>query len=94
MTIKPIDDHILVQRDQQTQTASGIVIPDTANRKAMRGVVLAVGPGPRMKDGAHRPMEIKPGDRILWSEYAGAHADFQSEGLLMIREENVLGWVD
>jgi chaperonin GroES len=94
MNIQPINDHILVKPDDVSKTSSGIIIPDTAKNRSLRGEVIAVGPGPRMKDGAHRPMEIKPGDRILWNEYAGAHADFASDGLLMIREENVLAWVE
>jgi chaperonin GroES len=94
MNINPINDHILVRPDPVVQTAGGIYIPDTAKKRALRGEVIAVGPGPRMKDGAHRPMEIKPGDRILWNEYSGAHADFAEQGLLMIKEENVLAWVE
>jgi chaperonin GroES len=92
--INPINDHILVKPDDVSKTKGGIYIPDTAKNKSLRGEVIAVGPGPRMKDGTHRPMEIKVGDRILWNEYAGAHADFAEQGLLMIKEENVLGWVE
>ncbi|MCL6556721.1 MAG: co-chaperone GroES [Burkholderiales bacterium] len=95
MHIRPLYDRIIVKRiEQQRQTASGIVIPDTAGEKPEQGEVLAVGPGKLLDNGTVRPLEVKVGDRVLFSKYGGQTVKVEGEELLVLREEDVLGIIE
>jgi chaperonin GroES len=94
MKIRPLHDRILVHRiDEETKTKGGIIIPDTAKEKPTEGKVLAVGNGKILEDGTTRPLEVKPGDRILFSKYAGTEVKVDGEEQTIIREDDVLGIV-
>ena len=92
MKIRPLHDRILVKRiDEETKTKGGIIIPDTAKEKPQEGKVLAVGAGKVNEDGTTRPMDVKAGDRILFSKYAGTDVKLDGEEVIIIREDDVLG---
>ena len=92
VNIRPLHDRILVRRMQEDQkTAGGIIIPDTAKEKPQRGEVVATGNGRLMEDGSARPLEVKTGDKVLFSKYAGTDLKLGAEEFLMITESDVLG---
>ena len=92
VNIRPLHDRILVRRVQEDQkTAGGIIIPDTAKEKPQKGEVVACGNGRVTEDGKTRPMEVKKGDQVLFSKYAGTDLKLGSEDFLMITENDVLG---
>jgi chaperonin GroES len=92
MKIRPLQDRILVKRvDEEAKTAGGIIIPDTAKEKPQEGKVVATGNGKAGDDGNLVPLEVKKGDRVLFSKYAGTEVNIESEEHLIIREEDVLG---
>ena len=92
MKIRPLQDRILVKRlDEETTTASGIIIPDTAKEKPQEGVVVAVGNGKIGDDGKVQPLDVKKGDKVLFSKYAGTEVNLDDEEHLIIREDDVLG---
>jgi chaperonin GroES len=92
MKIRPLHDRVLVKRvDEETKTKGGIIIPDTAKEKPQEGKVVAVGAGKVNEDGTTRPMDVKSGDRILFSKYAGTDVKVDGEDLIIIREDDVLG---
>ncbi len=95
MQIRPLYDRLIVKRiDPLRQTASGIVIPDTATEKPEQGEVLAVGTGRLLQDGSVRPLQLKPGARVLFGKYAGQTVKLDDEEVLVLREEDVLGVID
>jgi len=98
MKLQPLDDRILVQRLQsEEKTAGGILLPDTAKEKPQKGKVTAVGPGKLKKDGGRAPMQVKVGDTILFTSWAGDEVKKQystSEDFLIMREEDVLAVID
>jgi chaperonin GroES len=96
MKVKPLGDRIVVRRfEAEEKTAGGILLPDTAKNKPQRGKVLAVGPGRLLKDGTRRPLQVKEGDTILFTSWAGDEfKGRQSENILLMREEDVLAVVD
>lgn len=90
MKIRPLYDRIVVKRiEQQRQTASGIVIPDSAAEKPEQGEVLAVGQGKRHADGSVHALEVQVGDRVLFGKYAGQTVKIDGEELLVMREDEV-----
>ncbi len=92
MKIRPLQDRILVKRvDEESTTTGGIIIPDTAKEKPQEGKVIATGNGKAGDDGNVVPLEVKKGDRVLFSKYAGTEVNIESEEHLIIREEDVLG---
>lgn len=92
MKIRPLQDRILVKRvDEEAKTAGGIIIPDTAKEKPQEGKVVAAGNGKVGDDGNLVPLEVKKGDRVLFSKYAGTEVNIENEEHLIIREEDVLG---
>ena len=92
MKIRPLQDRILVKRvDEEAKTAGGIIIPDTAKEKPQEGKVVATGNGKAGDDGNLVPLEVKKGDRVLFSKYSGSEVNIESEEHLIIREEDVLG---
>ncbi len=95
MSFRPLHDRVLVRRvTAEEKSAGGIIIPDTAKEKPQEGKVLAVGNGKVMEDGKVRPMDIKAGDRILFSKYAGTEVKIDGEEHLILREEDVLGVIE
>jgi chaperonin GroES len=92
MNIKPLNDRVLIKRlEMEETTTGGLVIPDTAKEKPQRGEVVAVGSGRRLKDGSQRPLEVKPGDRILFEKWAGSEIKIDGTDHLLLREDEVLG---
>jgi chaperonin GroES len=92
MKIRPLHDRILVQRiEGESKTKGGIIIPDTAKEKPQEGRVIAVGTGKILEDGKVRPLEVKAGDKILFTKYAGTDVKIDGEEQIIIREDDVLG---
>ena len=96
VTIKPLEDRILVQSiDAEQTTASGLVIPDTAKEKPQEGKVLAVGPGRFDEDGEKRiPLDIKVGDTVIYSKYGGTEVKYDGEEYLLLSARDVLAIVE
>ncbi|UCH23053.1 MAG: co-chaperone GroES [Deltaproteobacteria bacterium] len=91
MKIRPMNDRLLVLRVAEEQkTAGGIIIPDTAKEKPQEGKVISAGPGKIGDDGKRIPMEVKKGDRILFSKYAGTEIKIDGVEHVFMREEDVL----
>ncbi len=91
MKIRPLQDRILVKRiDEEETTKGGIIIPDTAKEKPQEGKVVACGKGKVTDSGDVVPLDVKKGDRILFSKYAGTEVNLESEEHLIIREDDVL----
>ena len=90
VSIKPLEDRILVKSvDAEQTTASGLVIPDTAKEKPQEGEVLAVGPG-RFEDGQRLPLDIKVGDKVIYSKYGGTEVKYNGEEYLILSSRDVL----
>lgn len=90
--IVPLHDRLVVkQSDPETTTKGGIVIPDTAEEKPVRGKVLATGPGKRADDGKTIPLQVKVGDEVVFGKYAGTSIKLNGEEFLIMREEDVMG---
>ncbi len=90
--IKPLGNRIVVKRlEAEEKTAGGIVLPDTAKEKPKQGEVIAVGEGTRSEDGKTIPTQVKKGDRIVFSSYAGTEVTLGDEELLIMKEDDVLG---
>jgi chaperonin GroES len=95
MKIRPLQDRILVKRiDEEEKTKGGIIIPDTAKEKPSEGKVVAVGKGKVSEDGKLTPLDVKKGDRILFSKYSGTEVNIEGDEHLIIREDDVLGVVE
>lgn len=98
MNLQPLDDRILVQRlASEEKTAGGILLPDSAKEKPQKGKVTATGPGKMNKDGKRAAMQVKVGDTILFTSWAGDEVKKQyatSDDLLIMREEDVLAIID
>jgi chaperonin GroES len=94
MRIRPLHDRVLVKRlESEHNTASGIVIPDSAAEKPAQGEVIAVGAGERLQDGKLRPLEVKAGDKVLFGKHAGQTVKIGGEELLVMREADILAVV-
>jgi chaperonin GroES len=93
MNIKPLHDHIIVERVEEEVKKGGIIIPDTAKEKPQQGKIIAVGDGRRDEKGNKIPLEVKKGDIILFGKYAGTEIKLVDKEYLIIREEDVLGIV-
>ena len=95
MKIRPLHDRIIVKRmEEEAKTKGGIIIPDTAKEKPIEGKVIAVGKGKMADDGKIIPMEVKAGDRVLFSKYAGTEVKIEGEEHLIMREEDILGIIE
>jgi chaperonin GroES len=91
MKIKPLNDRVLVLREEEEQKSTGgIIIPDTAKEKPQRGKVVAVGSGKRDKDGKLTPLEVKVGDRILFGKYGGTEIKIDNVEHVFMREDDIL----
>ena len=95
MKLRPLQDRILVKRvEEETTTKGGIIIPDTAKEKPAEGEVTAVGIGRIGEDGKRIALEIKKGDKILFSKYGGTEVKIEGEEYLIMREDDVLGIIE
>ncbi len=96
MKIQPLGDRVVVEREEaQSKTAGGIVLPDTAKDKPQRGKVISVGDGRITKDGKRRALQVKAGDRVLFTSYAGD--EFKLNGdqkVLLMREDDILAVIE
>ncbi len=94
VTIKPLEDRILVKTLEAEQTtASGLVIPDTAKEKPQEGEVLAVGPG-RFEDGQRLPLDVKVGDKVIYSKYGGTEVKYDGQEFLILSARDILAIVE
>ena len=92
MTFRPLHDRILIRRiEAQAKTEGGIIIPDTAQEKPQEGEVIAIGAGTRAEDGTVTPLDVKPGDRILFGKWSGSEVRIAGEDLIIIKQSDVLG---
>ena len=95
MKLQPLNDRIVVKRTEEEEVSKGgIIIPDTAKEKPIQGKVLAVGTGKVLDDGSKMPLDVKKGDMVLFSKYAGSEVNIQGEELLIMREDDVLAVVE
>ncbi|MFO0997229.1 MAG: co-chaperone GroES [Alphaproteobacteria bacterium] len=95
MSFRPLHDRVLVKPlEQETKTAGGIIIPDTAKEKPMEGKVIAVGPGARGEDGKLQKMDVKKGDRILYGKWSGTEIKVGGEDLLVMKESDIMGIIE
>ena len=95
MKIKPLYDRILVKRlEEQEKTAGGLYIPDTAKEKPLEALVVAVGAGKIQEDGSLRKLEVKAGDKILFSKYSGSDIKIDGTEHLILREDDVLAVIE
>ena len=95
VNVKPLHDRILVQRlAEEEKTTGGLYIPDTAKEKPQQATVVATGKGRVTEDGKTLPLEVKKGDKILFSKYSGTELKIAGKEYLMIREEDVLGIIN
>jgi chaperonin GroES len=96
MKLQPLGDRVVVEREEaREKTAGGIVLPDTAKDKPQKGKVLAVGDGRLTKDGKRRPLQVKVGDHVLFTSYAGDEFKLNGEKkVLLMREDDILAVVE
>jgi len=95
LTLQPLADRVVVEREEsEDRTAGGIVLPDTAKDKPSRGTVLSVGSGRILDDGSRAPMQVKKGDRVLFSSYAPETIKVGEDEYLLMREEDILAVIE
>ena len=95
MKIRPLHDRVIIKReDEERTTAGGIVIPDSATEKPIRGKVIAVGNGKVLEDGSVRKLDLKKGDQVLFGKYSGTEVKVEGEDLLVMREEDVMAVIE
>ena len=95
MKFSPMHDRILVKRlEQEEKTKGGIIIPDTAKEKPTRGLIVAVGPGKFADTGKRIPMNVKPGDKVLFNKYAGSEVKIDDEENIVMREDDILALIE
>ena len=92
MKLRPLQDRIIVKRlEEETMTAGGIFIPETAKEKPQKGEVIAVGKGKKTEDGKVIPVDVKTGDKVLFGKYAGTEIKIDGQEYLIMREDDILG---
>lgn len=95
MQIRPLHDRVIVKRlEEERKTASGIVIPESATEKPDQGEIIAVGNGKVGDDGKIRPLDVKVGDKVLFSKYGGQIVKIQGQELMVMREEDIMGVIE
>jgi chaperonin GroES len=95
MKLRPLQDRIIVKRlEEETMTAGGILIPDTAKEKPQRGEIVAVGKGKLTEDGKVLPIDVKVGDKVLFGKYAGTEIKMEGQDYLIMREDDILGVIE
>jgi chaperonin GroES len=91
VNLKPLGDRVVVEHVEQSEkTAGGVFLPDTAKEKPQEGRVLAVGTGRTLDNGTKLPMDVKPGDKIIYSKYSGSEIKLEGKEYLIISEKDVL----
>ena len=94
MTVKPLQDRVLIKRlEEETKTAGGIIIPDNHKEKSTQGEVVAVGAGYRLQDGTVKALEVKKGDKVLLAKWGGTEVKVNGETLVIMKEDEILGIV-
>ncbi|HKJ61523.1 MAG TPA: co-chaperone GroES [Hyphomicrobiales bacterium] len=92
MNIRPLHDRVVVKRlEEETKTAGGIIIPDTAAEKPQQGEVVAIGNGSRGDDNERIPLDVKPGDRVLFGKWSGTEVKIDGIELLIMKESDIMG---
>src|SRR3712207_716185 len=95
MKFRPLHDRVVVRRiDAEEKTRGGIIIPDTAKEKPQEGEIIAVGPGARDENGKVNPLDVKPGDRVLFGKWSGTEVRVDGEDLLIMKESDIMGVVE
>ena len=95
MTLRPLQDRVLIRRvEPETKSAGGIFIPDTVQEKPMEGEVVAVGPGERDEAGKLHPLDVKPGDCVLFGKWSGTEVKLDGEDLMIMKEADIMGVLD
>jgi chaperonin GroES len=95
MKFRPLQDRVVVRRlEEETKTAGGIIIPDTAKEKPMQGEVIAIGPGGRDEKGNLTPMGVKAGDRVLFGKWSGTEVKIDGEELVIMKEADIMGVIE
>ena len=95
VNIRPLHDRVVVRRlEEERKSPGGIVIPDTVKEKPIQGEVVAVGKGKILESGSVRPLDVKPGDKILFGKYSGTEVKIGNEELLVMREEDIMGIIE
>ena len=95
MAFRPLGDRVLIKRvEEEEKTKGGIIIPDTAKEKPQEGKVVAVGPGARDDNGKVQPLDVKPGDTILFGKWSGTEVKIDGDDLLIMKESDILGVVE
>lgn len=95
MNLRPLHDRVIVKRKEEERTSpGGIVIPDTAAEKPIRGEITAVGPGKALDDGTVRVLDVKVGDEVLFGKYSGTEVKVDGDELLVLREEDIMAVVE
>ena len=91
MALQPLQDRIVIEAaPKEEKTASGIILPDSAQEKPLRGTVLAVGPGKRLDSGQLAPVDVKVGDTVLYGKYSGTEVNVEGKDYIILRAEDVL----
>jgi chaperonin GroES len=92
MNFRPLHDRVVIKPiEQDTKTAGGIIIPDTAKEKPMEGKVIAVGPGARDESGKLVPLDVKKGDRVLFGKWSGTEVKINGDDLMIMKESDIMG---
>ncbi len=92
MKIRPLQDRVIVKRmEEERKSTGGIVIPDSATEKPIKGEVMAVGPGKILDNGEKRPVDLKVGDKVLFGKYSGTEVKVNDDELLVMREDDIMG---
>lgn len=92
MKFRPLHDRVLLRRiEQESKTAGGIIIPDTAKEKPIEGEIVAVGTGHVNDNGDVRPLDVKAGDRVIFSKWAGTEVQVNGEELMVMKESDIIG---
>ena len=95
MKFRPLHDRVLLRRiEQNEKTAGGIIIPDTAKEKPMEGEIVAVGPGAKNEQGVLSPLDVKPGDRVLFGKWSGTEVKVDGQELLIMKESDIMGVIE
>ena len=95
MNVRPLHDRVIVEREEEERTsAGGIVIPDTATEKPIRGRVVATGKGKILDDGSVRPLDVKAGDKVLFGKYSGTEIKIDGDELLVMREDDLMAVIE
>ena len=95
MKIRPLHDRVVIRRmDDEHTSPGGIVIPDTAKEKPIRGEVISVGAGKTLEDGTVRPLALQPGDTVLFGKYAGTEIKLDNQDYVVMREDDVMGVIE